>query len=103
MLTASRKLKALGDGTLAPLATTASQERNYILCHVRRVSGKKEDEEAESQILAKAVKKEVEKKVETPKSVVNSSKISGMKMTELRPEELSHELEISIDVKAIEE
>ena len=70
------------------------------MCHVRRVSGKKEDEEVEPD-LAKSAKKEVEKKVETPKSA--TSKISGMKMTEQRPDELSPALDASIDAKAIEE
>jgi hypothetical protein len=46
-LTQSRKLKD-GDGPLNPqkLADVAQKaERNYILCHVRRVVGKKEDED----------------------------------------------------------
>ena len=50
----------------------------------------------------KPIKKESEKKVETPKSLINS-KISGLKMSEVRIEEPPVIQEDSIDVKAIEE
>lgn len=98
----------MGDGSRElPSVTNCTQEKNYILCHVRRVAGKKEDDDSPEPLSGltetiKPVKKESEKKVDTPKSLMNS-KISGLKMSEIRVEEPPAMHEDQIDVKAIEE